>query len=279
MTRCYTRIVRALPTRGYTPLAVVAALSLAVLAVAAAWELGVRARGASAPPLMPQAIERPAFQNDSWLEELYASGIVATTTEQGSSTPVSSGSFTDDVLGELIDSYVALGKEGGFGEDIPGALAYQTVENARVPILFTEVDGTTFKTDTDTSYERMLAYRDDLRLAMEPLLIHSEAEFAIFARYVETGDRLYLDELRNAAERYKEAGERVALVVTPTDAVIQHTSVVNALNEFAAVLDAMARFADDPIASIAVLRAYNTAERHIFGAFNALAAYYQTKTP
>jgi hypothetical protein len=269
--------VRALHTRGYTPIVITAALSLAVLSVAVAWEWSVRARKNDAPPpTMPIPIERTTVANDAWLEELFASGVIATTTENTTPLPTP-GTFTETVLGQLVDSYVSL-QEGASG-DSPDSLAFRIAENARVPITYTEVSPEDIPTDSDTSYERMLEYRNDLRVATEPLLVNNEAEFAIFARYVETGDRGYLNDLRLIASRYKEAGALTQAITPPKDALLYHVNIVNALNEFAAVLDAMGRFADDPVASIAVLRAYNEAERHMFVSFNALSTYYASKQP
>lgn len=262
-------------TRGYTPIMITAALSIAVLSVATAWEWGAQTRRAQGHPLPPPVpVERVSVSNDAWLEELFSSGIVSTTTDNPPGTP---GTFTERILGTLIDSYISLGEDSAKGE--LESLAFQAAEGARVPILYTELSPEEFETSADTSYERMLKYRNDLRIATEPLLVNNEAEFAVFARYVETGDRGYLQELRLIATRYQEAGTRAREVIPARDALLYHVQIVNALNEFAAVLDTMARFADDPIASIAVLRAYNEAERHMFTSFNALSAYYASKTP
>lgn len=223
---------------------------------------------------MPTAKQRPTLANDSWREELMRIGAVASS----SATTTPSESLTEHVFTTLLDSYEALREGVTPGVDIV-SVAQRIGENARVPILLHTISAQDIATDADTSYERMLRYRADLRIATEPLLQNQEAEFSVFARYVETGNEMYLDEMRDIASRYEEAARRAKAMEVPEDAVLYHVDIVNALNEFAAVLDTMARFANDPIASISLLRAYNTAEQHMFTSFDALSIYYANKTP
>ena len=51
------------------------------------------------------------------------------------------------------------------------------------------------------------------------------------------------------------------------------------MEEFAATLDALVAHADDPFASVALLRGYNKAESDMLTSFNALTIYYKSKTP
>ncbi len=41
----------------------------------------------------------------------------------------------------------------------------------------------------------------------------------------------------------------------------------------------MSKHADDPFASVALLRSYNEAEADILTSFNALTTYYKSKSP
>lgn len=269
-------------TRGYSHIAVTAALSLAGLIVVAGWVWGgeLREKRSSLSARMPASdtlvIATP--QNEAWKEELVRAGIIATTSPDVVAEEPSN-SFTDQVFSELLSTYVGLKQQGTYTPELADSIARNIAQNSQVTVVFAPITEAEVRVDQDISYERMLAYRDDLRVSTEPLMKNSEPEFSVFAKYVETRNTAYLDELRTVAERYHEAAKRTKNVIAPRDAVTWHVSIVNSLNEFAAVLDAMTRFADDPIASIALLRAYNTAERHLIIAFDSLSGYYATKQP
>ncbi len=51
------------------------------------------------------------------------------------------------------------------------------------------------------------------------------------------------------------------------------------MEEFAATLDQLAAHADDPFASVALLRGYNQAETDMLTSFNSLASYFKSKQP
>jgi hypothetical protein len=123
----------------------------------------------------------------------------------------------------------------------------------------------------------MLAYRSDLRIALQPLLENDGSELEIYGKYVETSDPAHLEKLREAAERYRAAAEAAAAMTVPRDAVSYHKDILNAMEQFAATLDAMAKYADDPFASVALLRSYNAAEARMFTTFDALGNYYGQK--
>ncbi len=269
-------------TRGYSHIAITAALSLAALLVVVGWVWGedLREKRAALPATMQQDTERRVpLETSAWKEELLRAGIVATTSPGALAAATTSRSFTEDVFNKLIGAYISLKQGNSYTPELADTIAKNIASNSQVMVTFAPIEAADVKTDSNTSYERMLKYREDLRIATEPLLLNTDAEFSIYARYVETKNQVYLEELRTVAKRYRESATLTAKVIAPKDAVIWHVSIVNSLNEFGAVLDAMTRFADDPIASIALLRAYNTAERHLVIAFDSLSTYYDTKQP
>ncbi|MBI4133727.1 hypothetical protein HY478_03870 [Candidatus Uhrbacteria bacterium] len=182
-----------------------------------------------------------------------------------------------NVVSTLVDSYVALQENGedslerreGIAQDI-GASLGATVSHKT----YAEGD---VKTDADTSYDRMLKYRNDLRIALEPLLKNPEYELKLFATYIETGNRANTDQLTAAAKNYRETAANVSRVVVPKDALSQHLAILNALSSFGATIDAMAVHADDPFAAAALLQTYAGSEKDLFTSFDALATYYRTK--
>ena len=67
--------------------------------------------------------------------------------------------------------------------------------------------------------------------------------------------------------------------IFPTGQILRHIAILNAMQEFAATLDALAAHADDPLASVALLRTYNESESAVLYSFNDLGTYYRSKTP
>ena len=180
-----------------------------------------------------------------------------------------------NVMGTLLGAYATMKDAGTYtqsrGEEIAGAIA----EDLRASISYRMYSASDAQIDESVSLPRMLAYRNDMRVAFEPLLLNSMYELEIFAYYLDTHDAQYLEELRRVAENYRTATENVLGVTVPKDAVSYHVGTLNALSEFEAVLNAMAAHADDPFATAALLRTFNEAEAGMFFSFNSLAGYFR----
>jgi hypothetical protein len=129
----------------------------------------------------------------------------------------------------------------------------------------------------DTSKDRVLSYRADLRTALEPLLENKEYELDIFANYVNTKDPQYLDELRAASANYKLAIANTEKVVAPDDAASYQASILTAMSEFSSVLDALVDNASDPFASSALMRTYLDAQDNMVASFNSVGKYASQK--
>src|SRR3989338_7411957 len=184
-----------------------------------------------------------------------------------------------NAFGELIGTYVDLKQSGAYSPSAGERIANNAASSVDGPVAYAQFVKSEIKTDEDTSYKRMLVYRSDMRTAFLPLLENTEPEFAVFAHYVETGDKSSLAKLETISERYQKAALSAENVVVPKDAVKYHTDVVNSLLQFSATLLQMVKYADDPMASLALLRTYNEAELDVFNSFNALAAYQKNKMP
>jgi hypothetical protein len=182
-------------------------------------------------------------------------------------------------MDQLLGAYVQIRQGGAYTPNQGQKAAEALAPYVRAPIEFTSYQTSDIQTDSDISYKRMLAYRSDLRASLAPLLKNTKPEYAIFALYASTKDPKYLSELKSVAENYRDASGATARVIAPSDAVPYHIAILNALQEFAATLDAMATHADDPFASVALLRTYDQAESDVLTSFNALATYYKSKTP
>lgn len=184
-----------------------------------------------------------------------------------------------NVVGTLLNSYNTLTENGAYspeaGEEIAGAVA----STLRAEISYETFTASDIQTDADTSYDRMLAYRNDLRIALEPLLKNQGYELSIFANYIDTADTKHLEALEDIAGNYRAAITSAASVIVPEDAAEHHVDILNALSRFASTIERMSQHADDAFASVALLRTYNENETTLFTSFNTLAGYYKSKLP
>jgi len=183
-----------------------------------------------------------------------------------------------NVMDALITSYATLEESGVLTPETAEDVGLDLAESLRARLIFTTYTAADLATEDDTSYERMLAYRADMRVALEPLLKNGEYELKLFASYQDTKDQKYIEELVKTAENYREAVSLAANVVVPTDAIDEHLAVLNSLSEFGATIQALAKYADDPFAVAALLQSYGTAESSLMTSFDALATYQKKKT-
>ncbi len=184
-----------------------------------------------------------------------------------------------DAFGQLIGTYVALKQSGAYTSAQGDRIASNVADALQADVAYAPYAESDITTDPDTSFARMLRYRSDLRVALAPLLDNSRNELEIFGHYIETRDPNDLAQLKTVAGRYRKAAENTVRVTTPRDAVSYHLSIVNALLQFGTTLDAMIQNANDSMATLALLRAYNTAEENVFVSFNSLASYEKRKIP
>ncbi len=183
------------------------------------------------------------------------------------------------VTAQMVGQYAGLQDQGTYSSTTAAIAAGNIAANMRAAISYKTFVLNDLKTDPDTSYTRMLKYRADLRIAFEPLLKNSANELDLFAKYEETSDPTYLNDLRAAAVNYNNAIALTAAMTVPRDAVNYHLAILNAMSEFSATIVAMADHGDDALASAALLRTYNKAEADMYNSFNALGSYYSQKTP
>jgi hypothetical protein len=104
--------------------------------------------------------------------------------------------------------------------------------------------------------------------------LSAEPEFSLYARYIATNDSTWLEGLSATAARYRTAESAALEVEVPMSAKEAHLRAVNALGKYTETLERLVRFANDPIASLALLRTYNEDEREFLLAFDALAKFY-----
>ncbi len=270
---------------GLSGIVVTAVFSVAVLLTALFWQITstIESKRASLQAVSnysekesASAAQENAPRNTADLPQL---GIAENIPETKPYDPNDLSQIGDNALGKLIGEYASLKQSGAYTAEAGERVAESVASSLTAPVAYAPILESDIRVDPDATYVRMLQYRSDMRIAFAPLLQNTEAEFAVFARYVETRDESNLAELSGYAERYRKAAENAKSAVVPKDSVSYHARIINSLLQFAATLEAMVKHADDPMASLALLRTYNSAELKVFTSFNSLATFQRNKTP
>lgn len=236
--------------------------------------------GAPSSYVAPDAPDTAVATGDaSFQQELMLLGLATTSDPSASSDTDPSAMIGPVVVAQLIGQYAGLVETGTYTPEKGATAAGSIAPYVRAAISYKTYNAADIRTDVDTSYERMLRYRADLRDALAPLLQNTQQEFELYAKYVETSDPSYLDELSAAALNYRAAASNTASLVVPRDALNYHLDILNAMALFAATIEEMSDETADPFASAALLRSYNTAEQKMFVSFDSLSNYYGQKLP
>ncbi len=261
----------------FTPLSGVAALSVALLVGVAAWQGTVSWR--PAPMSSAEDVENRPTGDPLWEQEMTLLGLATSSAllVDNGADPVKM--IAPQVLAQLIGKYTSLIEAGLYTPEAGAAAAAEIAPNIRALVVYSPYEKSAIKKTDDLSYERLLKYREDMQVALKPLLANTRAEYAIYGSYLESGDPANLEELLRVAKNYSDAAENAVGVEVPADAVYTHLEMVNALAHFAATLRSMAVHADDPVGSLALLRTYNDVELDVVTSFDAFAKYGRSKMP
>lgn len=262
---------------GFVPIVITATLSVVALLAIVGWEVQkVLQEKQEASLFIAVSSEKDPIELGNAL------GGTSAGAEDGAVTaaPTNLVSYIGPaVLDQLLGAYVQMRQDGTYTSSEGQKVAENLATVVKAPVEYRAYETRDLKTDPDTSYKRMLTYRDDLREALAPLLENMQPEYEIFALYASTKDPKYLAELHGAAQNYHDAQTAAVEIVVPRDATAYHIAIVNAMGEFAATLDAMSEHGDDPFAAVALLRTYNEGEMDILTSFNSLTTYYKSKIP
>lgn len=251
---------------GFSHIFITATVSLVILVVVGGWQINRTLHERTDATSYVATSETSGAEGDDALAASSSLSFLSDTTPLGSA-----------VLDSVVDKYFSLQEQGLYTPEVAAKTAEKMAETLTIPFTYRTHKPEDVQTTADTSYERMLAYRGDLQVSLMPLLKNTEPEYEIFAQYVDTKDKKNLEKLQAAAENYRAAANATVRVVPPKDALSEHLGILNAMEEFAVALDTLAANADDPFASIVVLRAYNQAETNVLTSFASLAKYYREK--
>lgn len=263
-------------------LSTVATVSVFVLVIALAFQVRSLVTTLSEPLTYSdehETSEVVSLDDLVWQQEMLLLGLSTSSDPSASSESDQIAMIGPVVVAQLMGQYAGLVESGNYSPEVASQVAESIAPNVRAAVSYRVYTAADIKTKADTSYESMLAYRANLREALDPLMSDVRPELETYALFVDTGDASYLDELSSAAQNYRAAAENVVNITIPRDALIYHLNILNALEQFAATLNAMARYDQDPFASVALLRTYNSAEEEMFTSFDALGEYYKKKLP
>lgn len=280
-------------SRGASSIATTAALSVAILIAAVGSYIGetISAREASARTESRAPAERQEYVplsdadgngTPDWQDELLQGGITAriggvngssSTSTLAAEDPASS--IGSKMIGSLVAGYVSLKEDNAYTPERGANLAETIATNVRAPGISIVHTSDELTLTNRVSQGDILGYRGKMREATGPIVdLDAEPEFTLFARFITTGEASWLTKLSDVARKYRVTETNLLAVAVPQTAAEQHLRVVNAVGRFAETLERLVRFANDPLALMALLRTYNEAEREMFLAFDALAKFY-----
>lgn len=182
-----------------------------------------------------------------------------------------------NITGQLFGRYSALREGGSYSTEDLRAAGEEIAKNVRAAVTHPIYHASDFKTDANTSPERTKQYQQELLAALDPINRIPSAEYEIYGRYIEDRDPAHLLTLTEAADTYRSAVAAAAAISVPLDIVDTHAKTLNALLGFASTIDALAKHADDPFASMALLRTYIEKEGDIQESYTLLKMYYDSK--
>jgi hypothetical protein len=210
-----------------------------------------------------------------WQDDLGALGIATSTPLDMPTTTDPTSHLGTALIRTLVNGYLSLKQSDEYTSERGERLA-QTIASAyKAPATFVPYTPEKLAIIDDSTEAGILRYRADMRSALLSMVdLEAEPEFAIFARYIHTNDPVWLERLSAAAANYHTAASKALSVPVPREAAEEHLRTVNAIGKYAETLDRLVRFANDPLALLALLRTYNESEREMFLAFDALAKFY-----
>lgn len=232
----------------------------------------------AAPHVAAQTAAAETSHTDAqWQQEMVLLGLATTSDPAASSDTDPIAVIGPSVAAQLLGTYAAIAEKGNYTPDELRSAAEKMAPHIRAAVTYKTFDPGDFTTEDIVTTDTVSRYRETLLTALDPLNHIETAEYEMYGRYIETSDPRYLTQLANAAQTYRKVVDAAASITVPRDAVNYHKSILNALNHFAASLDTLVTYADDPIVSVAVLRTYIEAENEIAASYKSMRAYYTKK--
>ena len=249
------------------PLFRTAALSLAVMVFALA--TGTTRHLQASNPTPPAAFAEISGMGASSAAPVSSSDAPPAVQDPSSLAPA--------VVDAIAQDYTILKQQGLYSTTTGQAVAAQIAASIRAPVSYKPYSAADLSVTADISHARVARYQTDLKRALSPLAGNTTPEISLFSDYMQSKDPKYLAQLRSVASDYDAAILAAANVQVPQNAVQVHVGILNAMQEFSATLAALAGTADDPVAAMAMLGTYNSAEHSMVVSFNAFAGFIQSQ--
>jgi len=271
-------------TEALSPMAILAAISFCTLLIVAVGRIVsarsmVVATNVFAATSSVTSEEASPSNDEPWQRDLLDISSSSPVVLHDTHDPDGIANIAGNVVGTFAETYAVLQKSGSFTPEKGALIAQNIAQTLQANVSHPTYTASDFSSSPDTSYQRMLTYRSDMREALAPLLKNPDYELKLYANYIASHDVSYLDQLKEEVANYQLAVRRVRAVVVPANLLSFHVAIINALAAFSATLDAMIAHVDDPFASAALLRTYQDKEQVMLNAFNDLAQYERSRTP
>ncbi len=192
--------------------------------------------------------------------------------------PYDPAQLSSNVADTIAADYAYMQSQGTYSTSSATAVVAGLAQNIHADISAPTYTSSQIPTDTDTSPERAMQYRTDLQTSLKPLMNNTQSELDIFNEYESTNDPQYLEDLTQAADNYQLAAAQTAKLVVPEDAVTYQIGILDAMQEFATVLDQMSNHGSDSFTETVLLENYDQAQQDMVNSFQNLYGYFATKT-
>lgn len=263
---------------GFSPIAVTALLSVLVLGGVSIARVVTMLR----PPVVEKNIAEAAapepVNSAAWKQEMLLLGLSTDTDGDAATTTDHLAMIGPMIVGEILGSYDEIRANGDYTKDDLRNAAAKISVYMKAAVSYDAFENSDFTTDADVSTERVSIYRDELVRALAPIDRIPGAEYEIYGSYVETSDPKYLQQLKDASSAYRTAAESASHIKIPSDAINYHRELLNSLRAFSSVLEGLSDHANDPFASVALLRTYNEKEKEIKDSYARMRSYYTKKS-
>ncbi|MEK7628515.1 MAG: hypothetical protein AAB421_03800 [Patescibacteria group bacterium] len=197
--------------------------------------------------------------------------------KNASSTEDEPETLTDTIGRRLIEQYVYLKHDGIYTNSQGDRIATDLSRYFRTRTEFTPYTADALTITKNSSADAIEKHRKRMQVALESFLDLGEPEFVLYGRYIEDKNTTALEELAKRAGIYQRVASAVMAVPVPQEMASVHLEVANSLAFFGTVLEVMVLKAEDPIASIALLKTYTEAEHYVHATFAGLNTFYNRK--
>jgi len=182
-------------------------------------------------------------------------------------------SLTEQFARSFLYQYLTASGGGSKSVENPTLIGVSLATSLQVPSpKYTPYTSSDIKLAANTDAAR-LYYYEAMQKVLGIIQHQGEPELAVYSRLID-GEPAAKENLEAIILLYTKAATEAVSASAPSEAKDIHLATINALGYYAASLLQLIEYSDDPVGSLTVLRAYNSAEAGIFSAFDALRIYF-----